>query len=328
MKNNKLLKYVSIIFGVLILVWIITLIFGAGKSERNFRNKLFDVDTSAVSKIIILPKQTGQKIETTLLTKKGNKWFVKIKNGKTVSVPKDKIEGLLKSIASIKIIRLASIKPNKWRTFQVDSSSTHVKIYEGSDLAADFRVGKLDFKGRNQIFTYVRNNNENETFVTEGFLGAMFNRHPNSFRNNSLIKSDFKNWEKLSFVYPSDSSFTMTTKDNNWYAGNIKLDSMETVKYFRFLQHLSSSNFIDDFPDSLSKTPVMSLSITEKSGKTHTIKCYGNKKKWIIESSDNSEAYFDGSKNRLRERIFKSEKSLLKKKNKSKTKHHKRRMKK
>ncbi len=306
MKNNKLLKYLGITFGVLLLIWILTILFGAGKADRNLKTKLFDVDTSSVTQIVITPKQRGQKSAETKLQKENGKWFVYIGKEKKVSVPKDKINGLLKTIEEIKIVRLASKKPDKWIKFQVDSTSTRVKVFDGNNLVADFRVGRLNFKGRNQIFTYVRNNDENETYVTEGFLGATFNRTPNSFRNNSLLKSNYKDWDKLSYIYPADSSFTITAKNNNWFVNNVKLDSTETVKYLRSIQNLSSSNFINDFPDSLSKTPVMSLTITEKSGKTHTIKCYGNEKLWILESSDNGEAYFNGNKNKLRERIFKS----------------------
>ncbi len=316
MKNNKLLKNLAIAFGVLVLIWVIVIISNAGKAERNFKTKLIDIDTSAVTKIIIMPRSSGGKQSETVLTKKNGKWFVQVTDKKSVTVPKDKIDGLLKTIYDIKIVRLASKSPDKWKQFQVDSSSTRVKVFDGSDLVADFRVGKLDFKGRNQIYTYMRNNNEDQTFTTEGFLGATFNRKPNSFRNSYLLKSDYKNWETLSFSYPADSSYIITAKNNNWYSGKTKLDSTETVKYLRYLQNLQSSNFIDEFPDSLSGTPVMTLTIREKDGKTHTIKCYGNTKLWVLESSDNSESYFDGNKNKLRERIFKSEKSLRQKSSK------------
>ncbi len=312
MKNNKSLKYLGITFGVLLLIWILTILFGAGKADRNIKSKLFDADTSAVTKIIISPKRTGKNVTETKLLRDNGKWLVVISAKKKVSVPKDKINGLLRTIENIKILRLASKSPRKWVAFQVDTTATRVKVFDGSDLIADFRVGKLNFKGRNRIFTYVRNNDENETYVTEGFLGATFNRTPNSFRNNYLLKSNYKDWSKLQFDYPADSSFTIDAKNNNWFVKNTKLDSAETVKYLRAIQNLSSSNFIDEFPDSLSKTPVMILTITEKSGEIHTIKCYGNEKLWVLQSSDNTEAYFNGNKNKLRERIFKSKEDFLK----------------
>jgi hypothetical protein len=310
MKNKKLLKNLAIVFGLLILIWIIVIISNAGKAERNFKTKLIDVDTSAVTKIVITPKSNGVNTSKTVLSKKQGKWFVQVSEKKSVTVPKDKIDGLLKTLSDIKIVRLASKSPAKWKQFQVDSASTRVQVYDGSDLAADFRVGKLNFKGRNRIYTYMRNNDEEQTYTAEGFLGATFNRSPKSFRNSILLKSNYKNWETLSFNYPADSSYIITAKNNNWYSGNTKLDSTETVKYLRYLQNLQNSNFIDEFPDSLSNTPVMSLTIRERDGKTHTIKCYGNSNKWILESSDNPESYFDGNKNKLRERIFKSEKAL------------------
>ena len=64
--NNKTL---GIIFGILLVVAGFIFIFQSGKDERTFREVLVDIDTSAVTQIIIYPK--SQKPNEVKLFKEG-----------------------------------------------------------------------------------------------------------------------------------------------------------------------------------------------------------------------------------------------------------------
>ncbi len=312
MKSKKLIKNLSITLGVLIVIYLGTLLFG-GKKERNFRTELFAVDTSAVTQILIYPQVTnGEEVK---IFKDGDVWKVRVSDKKFVTVPEDKIKSLKQKLSELKIERLVSKTPSKWAMFKVDSTGTRVKVYEGSDLVADFVVGKFEMQGRRNFITYVRNANEDETYSVNGFISPTFNRKADSYRNNYVMKTNKNDWQKLEFIYPADSSFVMEKDSSNrWFSEGVQLDSATVEKYLSSISRLYSSNYIDEFPNDFPKTPTMELKLTGKNG-TDEIKCYVKGDKSIIESSYDKENYFDGKKGKLEEKIFKGKSYFIKKKN-------------
>ncbi len=317
MKSNKLIKNLSITFGVLILIFLIVE-FAGGKKERNFKSEVVQVDTAKVTEFLLYPEANQHK--EVKLFKDGNVWKVVVSGGKSVTVPYDKIKGLKQKLTELKIERLVSRSPKKWNKYKVDSTGTRVKVFAGSDLVADFIVGKFNMQGRRNFVSYVRNTDEDNVYLVNGFISPTFNRKADSFRNNYVMKADKNKWTELEFTYPADSSFTMTKDStNNWFAGNTKLDSATVARYLSSVSRLYSSNFIDEFPSDFPKTPLMTLKIKGENG-TEEIKCYEKDGKAIIESSYEKEFYFDGAKGKLKDRIFKGKNFFLKKENKKKKK--------
>ncbi len=175
-------------------------------------------------------------------------------------------------------------------------------------------------QGRRNFVSYVRNADEDNVYLVNGFISPTFNRKADSFRNNYALKADKNKWTELEFTYPADSSFTMTKDStNNWFGGNTKLDSATVARYLSSVSRLYSSNFIDEFPSDFPKMPLMTLKIKGENG-TEEIKCYEKDGKAIIESSYEKEFYFDGTKGKLKEKIFKGKNYFLKKENKKKKK--------
>ncbi len=309
MKSEKLIKNLGVLLAVLVIIYLGTEFFG-GKKQRNFRTELFSADTSAITRILIYPEtEKGKEVE---LFKDGKTWKVRISEKKAVEVPADKIKSLKQKLTELKIERLVSKTPSKWSAFKVDSTGTRVKVFEGSDLVADFVVGKFEMQGRRNFITYVRNFDEDETYVVNGFVSSMFNRKADSFRNNYVLKGDKNKWNEIEFDYPADSSFVMKKDSlNHWYAGEIELDSTAAARYLSALSRIYSSNFIDEFPGDFPKTPTMTVKIKGENG-TETIKCYVKGNESIIESSYNTDSYFDGEKAKLREKIFKGKTYFIK----------------
>ena len=309
MKNKKLINTLALILGVLVVVYLATIVFG-GKNERNFKSELINVDTSAVSQILLYPETYNHK--EVKIYKDGNAWKVKISETKSVSVPKDKIKGLLQKLTELKIERLVARTPKRWSAFKVDTLGTRVKVYEGSNLSADFVVGKFEMQGRRNFITYVRNSDEDEVYSVNGFISTAFNRKPDSFRNNYVFRGNKADWNKLEFVYPADSSFTMVKdSSNHWFANGTQLDSADVEKYLTSISHLYGTTFVNEFPNDFPKTPTMTLKIYGKNGMAE-ITCYVKGDKSIITSTYNSENYFDGTKAKLQGKIFKGKSYFLK----------------
>jgi len=288
--NNKIL---GIIFGVLLLAGLFLFFFDGGKNERTFREVLVDIDTSKVSEILIYPKSQNHKEVKLYKEKEG--WRVTLLSGRSAKVLNDRISNLFTQLIAIRPKRLAARDESKWNELQVDSTGSRVKVFEGSKQTLDLVVGRFSFQQPRTMNTFVRLYNDKDVYEVDGFLDMMFNQGANIFRDGTVIKSDHKNWQQLQFVYPADSSFQLVSSNNGWLLNGMPTDSTKTINYLTRLANLSNSNFIDDVKIKPTDSPTFSLNITTKDLQFIEIKGFKDSTSFLIHSSQNPEAWFDGS---------------------------------
>ncbi|MGB5289053.1 MAG: DUF4340 domain-containing protein [Ignavibacteriaceae bacterium] len=288
--NNKIL---GLIFGILLLAAVLLFLFEGGKNERTFREVLVDIDTTAVSEILIYPK--SQEYREVKLFKEGENWQVTLSSGGSAKVSDQKIREVIGQLLAIKPNRLAARDESKWNELQVDSTGSRVKVYEGSKLALDIVIGRFSFKQPRSMNTFVRLYNDKDVYEVDGFLDMTFNQGANVFRDGTFIKSDFNNWQQLQFTYPADSSFQLAKSGNNWQIKGSIVDSAKTVNYLRRLANLSNSNFVDNISIDPNSNPTYLLNITTTDLQFIEVKGFQDSTSYIIQSSQNPETLFDGS---------------------------------
>lgn len=288
--NNKIL---GLIFGILLLAAVLLFLFEGGKNERTFREVLVDIDTTAVSEILIYPK--SQEYREVKLFKEGENWQVTLSSGGSAKVSDQKIREVIGQLLAIKPNRLAARDESKWNELQVDSTGSRVKVYEGSKLALDIVIGRFSFKQPRSMNTFVRLYNDKDVYEVDGFLDMTFNQGANVFRDGTFIKSDFNNWQQLQFTYPADSSFQLAKSGNNWQINGSIVDSAKTVNYLRRLANLSNSNFVDNISIDPNSNPTYLLNITTTDLQFIEVKGFQDSTSYIIQSSQNPETLFDGS---------------------------------
>ena len=295
--NNKTL---GIIFGILLVVAAFMFFFQSEKNERTFREVLVDIDTSAVTQIIIYPK--SQKPNEVKLFKEDGEWKVNLPSGGTAKVTDQRISSVFSQLLAIKPKQLVARDESKWNELQVDSTGSRVQVYEGSDLSLDLVIGRFSFQQPRSMNTFVRLYNDKDVYEVDGFLDMTFNQGANMFRDGTIINSDYNNWKQIQFVYPADSSFQLENNNSNWMINGRKTDSAKTVNYLNRLRSLSNSNFIDNPNINPTTMPTYSLNITTSDMNFIEVKCYVDSVKTIIHTSQNPEAWFDGSS--LKNTIF------------------------
>lgn len=311
MSSNTSLKKYGIVFAVLAVIVLALVLFDSGKTERTFKSTLVEIDSTSVTEILIYPKTTNHR--EVRLYKVDDEWKVDVE-GKTVSVPKDKIKNLIDQLFTIKPKRLAARDESKWADLQVDTTGTRVKVKEGSDVTLDIVLGKFTFKQPRSMFSFVRLSEDPEVYEVEGFLDMTFNKDESAFRNASVISDDSNLWTRLAFDYPADSSFQMLKVNDKWTTGDIELDSTAVANYLRQLSRITNNNFIDDVPAGISTNDfVRRLRIDTDGGRVITVQTYEDTANVVISSSMNTESYFDGKTNKFDEKIFKGLSHFLKK---------------
>jgi len=209
--NNKTL---GIIFGILLAIVAFLFIFQSGKDERTFREVLVDIDTSAVTEILIYPK--SKEHGEVKLFKDNDEWKVTLPNGGTANLTDQRMSSLFVQLLAIQPKRLAARDESKWSELQVDSTGSRVKVFEGSDLALDLVIGRFSFQQPRTMNTFVRLYNDKDVYEVDGFLDMTFNQGANVFRDGTIINSDYNNWQQLQFVYPADSSFQLVNSADEW----------------------------------------------------------------------------------------------------------------
>ena len=302
MLKNVSNKTLGILFSVLLIIALVIILSDSGGNERSFRTELVDIDTSAVSKIVIYPKKlNGGEIN---LFKQDSTWSVDLGDGKTATVPQSKINELTKQLLEVKPERLAGRGEKSWTEFEVDSSATRVEIYEGSDKTLNLLVGKFAFQQPRTMKTYVRLANDSDVYEVDGFLSMTFNQDANAFRDPTIIKGTERDWKSISFSYPADSSFQLVKLNNKWKLSNGEpVDSAKSATTLRQIVNLRGTDFVDMVKESLG-LPEYKLTIIKNDDSQIEVFGYKQGDKVIINSSLNPDAYFDGSKGSLFTKVF------------------------
>jgi hypothetical protein len=288
--SNKIL---ALLFAALLVIVILFVVLDSGKNERTFREVLVDIDTSAVTEILIYPKsQNHQEVK---LFQADDGWKVTLSSGKTANINDRRISDLYTQLLAILPKRLAARDEAKWNEFQVDSTGSRVKVIEGSVVTLDLVIGRFSFQQPRTMNTFVRLYNDTDVYEVDGFLDMTFNQGANSFRDGTVINDDFNNWTQLQFNYPADSSFQLIKTGNDWMVNGVKADSSKTVNYLRRLSKLSNSSFIDDFNPENILIPTYSLNISTADLQFIEIKGFFNSDQYVINSTENTDAFFDGN---------------------------------
>jgi hypothetical protein len=301
---NKLnTKTLAITFGILLIVVIAVQLFKGGKqSDRNFASQLFSVDTAKVSSIIITPKGNPGDIK---LVRSGNTWTL-VSGGKTYKTEKGIAGAMLNELQHMKADRVVATEKSEWTQFEVtDTTSTRVRVEEGDNLTADFRIGKFSFQQPNTMTTYIRLSDNDQVYAINGLPGMTFNRNTNDLRDKTLVDVNAGDITKITFTYPADSSFVLTRVNNTWKIDNNEwADSAKTAEFITGLAHLISYDLADDAIQQGKE--VFSVSIEGKNLKPVKLQAFeaDTSIKYIITSTFNEDAHFNGTKNDLASHIF------------------------
>jgi hypothetical protein len=289
---------------VLVLVYLGLEFFGGESRSKSFRETLVDIDTAAVSRLLIDSK--GKMLE---LKKEGGAWKVGLDGEKYATAQESSVERTLGSLMGIKPARIATKDPDKWKDYQVDSAGTRVQVFEGGKNSLDLVIGRFGVQGQRSFFTYVRLRDENEVYAADNFMGISFGTEASDYRNKQILSLTTDSISEIRYNYP-DSAFTLVHADSLWYIGSQLADSASTANYLGDIRYVSNSGFVDDVPASALVSPTLSMVIKEKNKPEITIKAFKHPThQWIIHSSVNPDSYF--SSDEIFAELFVSKGDLL-----------------
>ena len=305
-------KTLLIIFAILVIIAIAVYLYDSHKGERTFKSELFRVDSASVTAITIYKKGAGK--DFIKLVKAGNAWDIQVGN-KHYPADTSMLKNMLHALTKITPERVAGSDKESWKEFEMtDSLSTRVVVEQGSNVVADFRVGRLSFsQGRNrqsnngygmEVKSHIRVPGDDDVYVVDGFLSSMFNDNPARYRYRQVVRFDKKDVTKMSFVYPGDSSFNLVRDGNKWLLNGQPPDSALTERWLTTVSTMSNAEFADN--DNLPFNMPYSLRIEGNNMRAIDVKGAMDPaaKKYYVTSSENTSAVFGGSSSYLFNQVF------------------------
>jgi len=283
----------------LAVLYLVMVAFG-GRTSRTFEKTLAAVDTATVNKILIHPPQKSS-VE---LEKVSGTWRLKLEEGKTAPILANSLRSALGSLGLLEATQLVSRDEEDWGEYQVDSSGTQVQLFNGEEKILDVILGNFTY--RTAGMNYVRLEDDEDTYLVEGYLEGSFNKEAKAWRENKISKFITAEVLGLGFALGDTASFQMT-KDSaqQWImAGeSASLDQIEVSSYLTGINALKGTDFVDRKPSTMS--PDMQLSIQTSSAGIIEIKAFSDPEHgYLIQSSQNPESYFSGKSEGLFDKIF------------------------
>lgn len=317
------LKKLSFLFIFLLILVAIVLLLDQKKGKRTFRTDLFDVDTAGITSLIIYPRPDQENPIT--LVRQETDWIVK---GGDKEYPADPgmVKEMIRTLNDLKAERVAATDKSKWNEFEVeDSVSTRILVKKGRKTVSTLYIGKFSYqmpKNTNpydyynrqpKISTYVRVGDEKYVYVVNGFLSMVFNRKLNDFRDKLIVRSNSNDWNRLTFTYPGDTSFSMIKDKGKWTVDGLVIDSASAAEYLSSVAWISSEDFVDDQKPVTDKPDYMLKIEGDNMVSPIIISAFAAEPSHgcLIRSSLNEGAYFSGKRSGLTDRIFISKQKLL-----------------
>ncbi len=316
-------KTLIIILVVLAAIYYISTL--TGNQERSFRDVVVEIDTADVTNIFInIPKENLEIV----LSKTGqSEWEV---SGMGNKYPADRsiVTNILSQFAKMKPERLAATSEAKWDAFEVsDSTGTRVILKDGKNELADIFIGKFSYsqppqsaqqnpyqqqQQRGTMTSFVRLTDDTDVYAVDGFLKMAYQNDINSYRNKTLVNVNKNDISKLEFRYP-DRAISLTNDEGIWMMNGQPADSAKTVNFINSIYRLNSSNFVDPSTQKISDA-TYKVSIEGSNFTPIELLAYPTSDtliKFVVTSSINPGAEFDGSKATLYEKVFVDETAFL-----------------
>jgi hypothetical protein len=296
----------------------------AGGRDRSFRNIIVEVDTADVESIYIRPANASSPI--ILNRTAAGAWEV---SGQGNSYPAD--EGMVRNILSqftlMKPERVAATTKEKWAEYELnDSLGTRVTLKGNREELADLMIGKFSYtqppqtqaqqnpyqQPRGKMTSFVRLTDETPVYAVDGFLKMAYQDKVDAYRNKSLVKVTPDDISTLHYTYP-DGTISLEKTNGHWLMNGQPADSAAMLKYLNKLARLNSNAFVDP---SVVKTgsATYKLSLEGSNFAPVILEAFpvaDTAMGYVITSSANPGAEFDGSNAQLFETIFVEEPVFL-----------------
>lgn len=311
---SKILNTKTLIILLVVLGGIFAISKLTEKEDRTFKSELVKIDTSLVTKMVIIPKTGGG--DNITFTRSGYDWTLE-SAGKSYKPDIASITNIMNELARMRTERIAGIDESKWDEFEVsDTTGTRIQLFDGDDVLADLYLGKFTYSQAPQtnpnqrqqarMFTHVRPVDEKIVYVVEGFIKMSIQPNVDTYRAKVLCAMKKEDITRITYDYPANEKYILEARDGKWFLNGEVTDSTNTARYLMKFSRLSNNNFVDETEG---LNPQLTHTVTLEGNNTLpvTLKAYATADttmNYIVSSSLIPDSKFDAVKSRLFDKVF------------------------
>ena len=309
MKKNTILMAVL----VLLVVLYLSTNYFKKNSSTSFDPQIVKLDSSKIGKITIYPP-AKEKEEPIVLSRSSGHW--EVAQGQIVSkADPSKLRTALGQLLDVEAQRLVAKTKDKWPNYELGDSLARKVLIEEEDgrTTTALYFGKTSYgqvagpaygRGAATGSTYLRLNDEPETFALENGLPNTFNRPFNSWRNSEFLKLDKEKLKELEFNAADGEAFILRKVDSLWSIAGTKSDAPKVSQYLNSLARQNSSQFVDGF--SPKDKPLYTLTIRGQDMDEVVVRAYAKaeENKFVLNSSQHPEVFVESDSVGLFKRLF------------------------
>ena len=298
--NNKTL---AIVFGALLLIYLLTKFLG-GNKERSFDPEIVSIDTASVDKIIIHPAQKEDIFE---IAKTGGGWQLQ-RGQEQFQATSASVGSLLSNLALIEAERVVSKNPDRYKDYAVDEEGgTRIELFQGQKKLGDLVVGRFNFNQATRSgISYIKNFEDDAVYSVDGFLSMSLSQGFDNYRNKFLTSLNSSDLTKITLEENGNASIMMKA-DSVWRTdAGIELDSAAVDSYLSTVRSVSGSTFVNDQNDVGQRLKTLKIEGNNMSQPVD-IHCYTSQDTshhFVIHASTNSEGYFFSDSSGIYNRLF------------------------
>jgi len=296
--NNKILLTLLVL---LVAVFVLTKVFRSPALESNLDVGLFAIDTALIRSV-----KVQRPDQPAIILQRNNSAWTITEGERHTRVQVTAINSFLRTLSQIKPERVVSRKEDKWRTYQVDdSTSIHLTAFDQDSVpVVDWYIGK-----ESAGVTYIRPADDEAVYAMEGSIRSRADDGFNDWRDKTFIRITPSSVTKVMFQYPSDTGFVLQRRDNTWMIDDDQADSVQVQRYLSKLQSRNLSSFADEFTPSHDADVTISVEATN--GSTTVVKGWkGDDDEWTLNSTVQQDVYFKDA--RIDDDLFTGKQTLLK----------------
>lgn len=236
--------------------------FGVSGKQRTFRAHVLQLDTAAVTAVRYEPRRSkGGEIR---LARSGTEWTV-AQGERTFPADARAVGTMLGHFALLRSERMAgSLDAVKEKRGLADSLAVPVTFTLADGSEKQLLVGQGSTASGHEI-SYVNVPGEEEVYAVEGLLDNKIDVAVAMWRPRSIVKGDPDAWQKLTFTFPGDSSYTLQRVEGQWLVDSLPGDSARINNFLKSLARSTAHDFADSADVSLLTTPAYLLEIQDRS---------------------------------------------------------------
>lgn len=172
MSNKRTILFAAIL--VLLCAVCFVAVLGERATDRSFNRYAVQIDTAKVSSITIELPNNDTVVN---LAKVGRDWFVTVPTG-NIDANGQQVYELLSFLSGIDIDRKMSDSEQVWQRYGVaEPTAIRVLVRGKRRTMADFYCGTVSFDAQTQqLWTYVRNADDNNVYRVNGYFNLAVNK--------------------------------------------------------------------------------------------------------------------------------------------------------